>query len=392
MSTQRLESDLVLYTDEALENPYPIYQELRDMRGPVWLTAYGAYVLSRYDHVRTALEDHEVFSSASGVSMNEPMNEALSNGLLCSDPPRHNVLRAIIERPLLPQQLNALRTEIMEEAERHVEKLTQKKSFEVVTELAQHLPVTIVSNLVGLPEAGRERMLDWAPANFNCFGPLDNKRTQSAFPIVEEMVKYALEECVPEKLKPGGWAAQIWEAADRGEISHDVCPFLMNDYMGPSLDTTIFAATSAIWLFAEHPEQWDALRNKTALIPNATNEVIRIESPIQSFSRVTTRDHEMSGHTMPKGSRVIVLYGSANRDERHWDNPEQFDIQRRGVHEHLGFGFGEHQCVGNNLARLEIRALLLALAKRVKRFELKNVEWAKNNTLHGIARCEVNIH
>ena len=166
----------------------------------------------------------------------------------------------------------------------------------------------------------------------------------------------------------------------------------MNDYMGPALDTTIFAATSAIWLFSRHPEQWDVLREKPALIPNAISEVIRLESPIQGFSRVTTQDHEMSGQTIPEGSRVIVLYGSANRDERQWDNPEQFDVQRRGVADHLGFGFGEHQCVGNNLARLEIRALLLALTKRVEKFELLDVEWAKNNTLHGIARCEVRIH
>lgn len=392
MGIQRLESDLQLYTDEALDNPYPAYKALRDMDGPVWLTAYNMYVLSRYDDVRAALENHEVFSSASGVTMNDRMNANLANGLLCSDPPRHHVLRKIIEKPLLPKQLNELRAQITEEAERHVEQLVKNKSIEVVTDLAQHLPVSIVSNLVGLPEAGRERMLDWAPANFDCFGPDNHERTDAAFPIVEEMVKYAFSECTPEKLKPGSWAAQIWEAADRGEIGHEECPFLMNDYMGPALDTTIFAITSAIWLFSQHPEQWDTLREKPSLIPNAINEVVRLESPIQGFSRVTTQDHDIRGHIIPKDSRVIVLYGSANRDERQWENPESFDVQRREVANHLGFGFGEHQCVGNNLARLEIRALLLALIPRVERFELKDVEWARNNTLHGIAHCEVALH
>ncbi|MDG2087658.1 MAG: cytochrome P450 [Arenicellaceae bacterium] len=392
MQTTRLESDLELYTEEALTNPYPIYKELRDMEGPVWLNSYGVYVLARYDDVRAALENNEVFSSAKGVSLNEHMNKALAGGLLCSDPPNHDVLRKIIERPVLPKQLTALRQNIVEEAERHVEQLVKKDHFEVVTELAQHLPVTIVSNLVGLPEAGRERMLNWAPANFNCFGPADSALTQSSFPILEEMVKYALEECVPGKLKPGGWAAQIWEAADRGEISHATCPKLMNDYMGPSLDTTIFATTSAIWLFSQHPKQWDIIRGNPALIPNAINEVVRMESPVTAFSRMTSRDHEMSGYTIPEGSRVIVLYGSANRDKRHWGNPETFDVQRNNVSEHMGFGFGEHQCVGNNLARLEIRALLTALAKHVKRFELKDVEWTKNNALRGISRCNIAIH
>jgi|TARA_B110000483_G_scaffold242295_1_gene327622 cytochrome P450 len=392
MSVQRIESDLELYSDEALENPYPIYKELRDLEGPVWLNAHGVYVLSKYDHVRTALENGEVFSSASGVSLNDFMNKALAGGLLCSNSPEHDVLRKIIERPVLPKQLNALRQQIVEEAERHVEQLVKKDQFEVITELAQHLPVTIVSNLVGLPETGREKMLDWAPANFNCFGPEDNELTQSSFPILEEMVKYALEECVPGKLKPGGWAAQIWEAADRGEISHATCPKLMNDYMGPSLDTTIFATASAIWLFSQNTKQWDILRANPGLIPNAINEVVRIESPVTAFSRMTTRDFEMEGHTIPEGSRVIVLYGSANRDERHWGNPETFDIQRSNVAEHMGFGFGEHQCVGNNLARLEIRSLLTALIKHVERFELIDIEWAKNNALRGIARCNVAIH
>ena len=392
MKTDRQESNLELYTDEALTNPYPIYKELRGMERPVWLNAYGVYVLSRYEHVREALDNNQVFSSASGVSLNDFMNQALKGGLLCSDPPTHDVLRKIIERPVMPKQLNALRQQIIDEAENHVEQLVKRDRFEVITELAQHLPVTIVSNLVGLPEAGRERMLDWAPANFNCFGPADSPLTQSSFPILEEMVKYALEECVPEKLKAGGWAAQIWEAADRGEISHDICPKLMNDYMGPSLDTTIFATASAIWLFSQNPDQWDTLRANPGLIPNAINEVVRIESPVTAFSRMTTVDHEMSGHVIPAGSRVLVLYGSANRDEQQWENPDTVDIQRDNASEHMGFGFGEHQCVGNNLARLEIRALLAALIKHVERFELIDVEWTKNNALRGISKCNVAIH
>jgi cytochrome P450 len=391
MSVQRLESDIELYTEEALHNPYPIYKELRDMEGPVWLNAYGMYVFSRYDDVKNALANPEVFSSASGVTMNDRMNETLSGGLLCSDSPRHDVLRKVIEKPLLPKQLNALRNTIVEEAEAHVERLVGKKNFDAATDLAQYLPLSVVSNLVGLPEAGRERMLDWAPANFDCFGPESSQRTQSAFPIVQEMVKYAFEECTPEKLKPGSWAAQIWEAANRGEISHEDCPHMMNDYLGPALDTTIFATGSAIWLFSQNPEQWDKIRENPTLIPNAINEVIRIESPIQGFSRVTTQDYELDGHVVPENSRVIVLYGSANRDERVWDDPNKFDVTRNSSG-HLGFGFGEHQCVGNNLARLEIRALLIALAKRVKRFELGDMERATNNVLRGIAKCEVTVY
>jgi cytochrome P450 len=389
--TARPESDVDLYSPENLENPYPLYGRLREAGGAVWLSRHKMFVLSRYDDVRAALGNAEVFSSAHGVAMNPTMNELLQGGLLCSDKPKHDVLRRIIEKPVTPKALADLRAKVMSEAEALVERLVARKHFDAVTDLAQYLPVTIVSELVGLPEEGRERMLDWAPANFDCLGPM-NARTEAAFPIVKEMVDYAFTQCVPGKLKPGGWAAMIWEAADRGEIDASICPYLMNDYMGPSLDTTIFATTNAIQLFAQHPAQWDIVRSNPAMIPQAINEIVRIESPIQGFSRYVTKGHEVDGILMPAGSRAIVLYGSANRDERKWGNPEVFDITRSSSSEHMGFGFGEHACVGNNLARLEIRALLTALAKRVTRFEVGRTDRAVNNVLRGLKRCEVTVH
>ena len=384
-------SSIELFTTEALLDPFPIYRQLRDLGPVVWLEAYNMFVLPRYAEVRNALENWQVFSSAGGVTMNDEMNEKLRGGLLCSDPPVHDVLRKVIERPLTPRAVSMLRERVTAEAERIVESLVDKGTFDVATELAPHLPVSIVSELVGLPEEGRERMLDWAPANFDCFGPI-NDRTKAAFPIVGEMVNYAFTQCVPGKLKVGGWAQMIWDAAEKGEIDKAICPFLMNDYMGPSLDTTIFATISTIWLFARHPDEWEIVRKNPALLPQAINEAIRIESPIQAFSRYVANDHEIEGVVLPRGSRAIVLFGSANRDERKWGDPENFRIMRSATNEHLGFGFGEHQCVGNNLARMEIRALLAALAKRVTRFELHEMERGVNNVLRGIRKCVVSVH
>jgi cytochrome P450 len=131
--------------------------------------------------------------------------------------------------------------------------------------LAHHLPLTIVSTLVGLPEDGRERLLVWASsALFNCIGPL-NERTISAFPVVEETVEYATTQAVRGKLKPDSWGEALHDAADRGEVPRKAVPVMMVDYMGPSLDTTIFAITSAVWLFAQHPDQWDLVRENLKL-------------------------------------------------------------------------------------------------------------------------------
>ena len=383
-------SNIDLFSDETLRDPYPAYRELREQGAAVWLDRIDMFVLTRFADVQAALADWQTFTSAKGVMMNDRMNDTLQGIVLCSDDPAHAAMRKVLIAPLLPRELKALADRITSEAEGLVERLVAKKHFDAATEFAQYLPVTIVSELVGLPEDGRERMLDWASANFDCFGPM-NQRTLDAFPTVEEMVNYAFTQCVPEKLKPGGWAARIWEAADRGEIRHDQCGVMMNDYMGPSLDTTIFATSAAIMLLANNPDQWDILRDNHSLIPNAVNEVVRIESPIQNFSRVATRDVEIDGISVPAGSRVIMSYGAANRDPRKWEDPDRFDVRRRAM-DHLGFGHGVHQCIGNNLARMEITALLTALAKRVKRIELHDGERHLNNVLRGFRRLDVSVH
>jgi len=383
-------SDVDLWDDATLLDPFAAWRELRDLGPVAWLERHGVYALARYDDVKAACANWQVFSSAKGIAVNDAMNEAIAGGTIGSDPPEHDVLRRIIRAPLTAKALKDLKPRVTAEAEALVERLVARGSFEVATDLSQHLPLAIVSEAVGLPEHGRERMLDWAAANFNSLAPMSVERTRLAFPIVQEMVQYAFNECVPGKLAPDGWAQRIWDAADRGEIPHEQCGALMNDYMGPSLDTTIFATTSAVWLFGRHPEQWERIRADPTLLPHAVNEVIRLESPIPGFSRWTTQAYEVDGTVLPAGSRVMVLWGSANRDERHWTDPEGFDVGRR-PNDHVGFGFGEHACAGQALARMEIKALLAALVPRVERFELGTMERAVNNMLRGIKRLDVTV-
>jgi cytochrome P450 len=390
MKTKGPSSDTDLYDDAVLLDPYPAYRQLRDLGGAVWLSKYGVYAFARFKEVQESMRDWHTFSSAQGVMMNQPMNDTLRGIVLCSDDPEHLALRRVIAKPITPLAIRAYSDVINTEAEGLVERLVARKHFDAATDLAQYLPVTIVSKLVGLPEAGRERMLVWAAANFECFGPLNN-RTRQAFEVVKEMMEYAFTQCTREKLEPDGWARAIWDAADRGEIAPDKPPVMMNDYMGPSLDTTIFAISTAIWLFAMHPEQWDQLRADSSLVPGAINEVLRLESPLQGFSRVATRNVEVDGVSIEVGSRAIMLWGSANRDERKWEDPQRFDIRRRNA-DHLGFGHGVHSCVGMHLAKMEITAILRALLKRVTRFELGATRRVINNSMHGFSRMEVTVH
>jgi cytochrome P450 len=382
-------SDYDPYSDEALLDPWLGYKRLRDAGPAVWLRKYEMFALSRYDSVRRALLDWESFPSRNGVMMNDKMNRVLRGNTLCSDGADHNALRSVLVRPLKPGALRPLRDEITAQAEDVVEKLVAQGFFDAATELAQHLPVTVVSNLVGLPEKGRERMLVWAREMFNCFGPM-NQRAVTSFPVLKEMMDYAANEAVPGKLKPGSWAEGIHNAVARGEVSPQACPVMMVDYLGPSLDTTISAISNAVWLFANNPDQWDLVRENPRLMPSAVNEVLRYDAPIQGFSRYVARDVDMDGVLLPAGSRAIVFYGAANRDERKYPDPDRFDVLRRPG-DQLGFGAGPHACVGMNLARMEMIALFTALAPRVRRFTVLEEEAVLNNVLRGFKTLRVAV-
>jgi cytochrome P450 len=140
-------------------------------------------------------------------------------------------------------------------------------------------------------------------------------------------------------------------------------------WSGWSLETTLSAIGNAIALFTDHPDQWDLLRSDPeGLMASAFNEVVRLETPFRAFTRVASRDTEIDGVPVAVGTRIGVLFSSANRDERRWDDPDAFDIARRNS-DHVGLGYGEHACAGQGLAKLEFAAVIGELAQRVERFE-----------------------
>ncbi|MCX5529146.1 cytochrome P450 [Streptomyces sp. NBC_00006] len=382
-------SDVDLYTPGARADPYSIYKELRALGPVVHLSRYDLYALPRYQEVRAALMDWRTFSSARGVFVDPDMNAQLEGITLCSDPPEHTAMRAVLGRPLRQDRMRDVTPTIEAEAERIVAELVERGRFDAATELAEHLPMAVVSDLVGLPDRGRDKMLEWAAAMWDMQGPANERFTKAA-PVVEEFMDYVVHEAVPGRIDPDGWAANLHQAADRGELPREKCPALMLDYVTPSLDTTILAITNAIALFAQHPYQWGLLRADRSLIPHAINESLRLETPVPQFSRVLTEDHEIDGVALPAGSRVALLYGSANRDERHYPDPERFDITRRPS-DHLAFGRGEHVCVGMHLARVEMGTLLDRLADRVSRFETVSSRPLLNNGLRGLEHLEVTV-
>ena len=207
---------------------------------------------------------------------------------------------------------------------------------------------------------------------------------------MRSFVRYIMNPELPGRLRPDGWGAKIFQAARRGEIDIAECPALLGDYLAPSLDTTASAIGSVVWLLSQNAEQWDAIRADPSRIPNAVLEAVRLESPIPAFTRMVTEDVDVGGVIVRRGTRVYLSYASANRDERKWEQPERFDVNRRSI-DQLGFGHGVHSCMGMHLAQLEIRSLLQSFVTRVRRFRAGQPRRQLNNCLRGFAHLPVSV-
>jgi cytochrome P450 len=378
------------YGDDFIRDPYPRYAAMRALGPVVWMSQHGNFAATHYQEVREALRNDRVFSSAQGVAGDQFGCDFMKGNTLASDGAFHDMMRAAMIAPLTRGALERVRGHIEAAAANLVAALVARGAFDGIRDLAQHLPLTIVTELVGLTEEGRDNMLKWAAGGFDILG-MQNEHGRLGVEAVKEMRHYIGTMATPDRLKPGSWTAQVYERADRGEIPREVCPLLVRDYIGPSLDTTIAATGELIHQLGAHPDQWDILRNEPTLIPGAVNEAVRLGSPIRSLTRTLAQDCELGGVALPAGSRVMLLYASANRDERKYANPDRFDVRRKN-NDHLGFGYGAHVCAGMFLARLEMEALLKAMIERVERIETGPPTVALNNTIHSFATLPAAFH
>jgi cytochrome P450 len=381
VSTNSPRFDLDLYTDAAIADPYPIYRKIRDLGPAVWLTAHDAWAIGRFADVRAALRADDVLISGHGVAMNTVVNGQPSSRItLTSDGDVHRQLRAVLMKPMMPSVLHAVEERVQSLADELVADLLGRDSFDGMTEFAQYLPVAIVSHLVGLPEQGRQRMLDWARATFDALGTM-NDRAEAGLPFLFEMASYAAG-VKRESLRPGGWAAMLFAAADEKRIEPTDVASMLIDYIAPSLDTTILGVGHLLYQLGRSPEQWEMIRRDHELISRAIDETLRLEAPVRAFSRYAAADYNVDGTTIPTGSRVLILFASGNRDERHYKDADRFDITR-DARDHLGFGHGVHRCAGSHVAQLEMTSLLRAMVTRVERINVSAPVLGTNNVLYG---------
>lgn len=386
-----LSADIDLFGDAVLADPYPAYAELRERGSAVWLDKQQVWFLGRFEDVRMALSDWQRFSSDKGIGLNAVINQAWDEALICQDPPAHTERRKFIAEVLSPAALKPVADTINARAEDLAARLVQMGEFDGVTDFAHDLPVGVVMDLIGWPLDVRPRLLELAAGSWNAAGP-ENARMAEGLGQLEEMVALVTEIYDNNRVTEGGFAAQLIGAAHAGHITRETAIGMLMGYIVAAFETTISAMAAGLHLFATNPDQWDKLRAQPNLVAAAANEIVRMESPLQNFSRWVTGDVELSdGTILPANSRAVVSYAAANRDPRRFEDPDAFRIDRAGK-AHLGFGAGPHMCAGQGLARMELVAVFSALLGMVERFELTGEPHrALNNISRSFARLPMRV-
>lgn len=350
-----------------------MYADLRD-HGPVHRVEHGDYwVLSRFADVSAAARDTETFSSAQGLSVGYGEVEGTGLGeatpMVFLDPPDHTEFRRLISRGFTPRRVSSIEPHVREFVAERLERLAGRDEVDIVAELFKPLPSFVVAHYLGVPDGDRARFDGWTDqiVAANASGAM-----LSASEAVAELFEYFRELIARRRVEPAEDTI-----SDLIGIFGDDDPVGLIRILGFAFtmvaggnDTTTGLLSSGAELLTAHPAQCDALADDPGLIPGAVDELLRLTSPVQGLARTTTRDVDLRGKVIPRDRKVLLLYGSANRDPREFGpDAEQLDITRRprGI---LAFSQGPHHCLGASAARLTARIALEELLARFPRFEV----------------------
>lgn len=370
-----------LYADDVLIDSRDVFARIREAGPVVWLPRHRMYAIGRFADVRAALRNDAVYRSGAGVAANRLSNRLGRHTTLFSDDEVHGRRRKVLMRSLAAKALADIEPRVDARADALIERLLATDWFEAATQFSAHIPLGIVAELVGVPEGG-ERLLRWAAATFDVLGPMNRRGMRSAGTSFG-LLRYT-RRLSRGRVRPGSWAASVFDACERGELSTAEARALCIDFIAPALDTTILASTHLLWTLANQPDAWQRIRDDPALVPRAVVENVRLASPIRGFTRQVIKEHEVGGVPIPAGARVVLLFGAANRDETEFPQPERFDLTRENRVQ-LGWGHGAHTCVGIHLAKLEMQALLRAMTPRLDAIHVRSPQRLRNNTLQGFS-------
>ncbi|CDN51072.1 cytochrome P450 [Neorhizobium galegae] len=383
--------DIDPYAESVLLNSGDYYAELR-ARGPlVYIPKWSVLASGRYEETREIFSDHNRFVSSRGVGLNDfkygkPWRPP--SIILEVDPPDHTKTRKVMARALSPKAIAGLKEDFRRAAERIIDQLIEQGSFEAVAELAEAFPVAVFPKAVGMIDSDRRRLVDYGAMVFNALGP-DNKFRLAAMAQASDIVPWITAACARDRLTKDGLGALIYGAADDGEVTEDEAAMLVRSFLSAGVDTTVTGIGSALWCLASNPQEFERLKADPSLARPCFEEVLRFTSPVHTFTRTANQDTEVAGLPIAEGTKILCALASANLDPAKWGDPEVFRIDRKPVG-HMAFGAGIHGCVGQNLARLELEAVLSVLAERVDHIEFAGeAVWRPNNAIRALDHMQL---
>jgi hypothetical protein len=388
---------------DVLADPYPLFRRLR-LEDPVHEDPEGrGWMVSRYDDVAKVLSDRRFSAQRmlvmrQGQDTSSAVQAALARQMLFLDPPDHTRLRSLFTKAFTPQRMEALKPQVAGMVAQTLDRLVDVGGdIDFIRDFAIPLPVTVIAQMLGVPTADRDRLRAWSVA----FGKLINGRVLSAQESTEaqmgvlEFVKYFHELIAERRRRPADdMLSGLIEVEERGDrLSTEELIVNLILLLAAGHGTTTHLLGNGLLALSRHPLEWQQLVAAPSVAPAAVNELLRYDGPVQATGRQALEDISLGNKTIAKGQHVTVLLGSANRDDVHFAEPDNLNLQRTDGRL-LSFGHGIHTCLGAALARMEVSVAFSALARRFPRLEVGDGAPEHNPSIsfRGLLALPVSLH
>lgn len=358
---------VTIFSEAARRDPYQVYDCLRTQAEVIRDAASGLWLALGYDAVKLVLSDSETFISRYGPDW-----------MIFADPPRHTLLRALVSKAFTPRMIAALEPRIRQLSGELLDNVLERGEMDLVADFAAPLPMLVIAEMLGIPASNRPDLHRWADAilamSYTIGGaPEAARAAQEQFAAATTEMSAYLPTLIDIGDREGLITLLSRTELDGVRLTHAELLGFFQLLLLAGSETTTNLITNAVISLVEHPDQLKRLRANRDCLPSAIEEVLRYRSPLQWMYRITRRDVDLLGHSVPAGAMVLAVIGAANRDPAAFTNPDRFDIAR-DPNPHLAFGYGPHFCLGAPLARLEARIALQNLLDRVDEIELGSWE------------------
>jgi cytochrome P450 family 142 subfamily A polypeptide 1 len=344
-------------------DPFPAFAWMREHAPAYFDESSGVWGITRYSDVKEISKDPDTFSNAGGI---RPDSDALPM-MIDTDAPEHVRRRRLVSEGFTPRRIRESEEGIRTICDAIIDRVCEAGSADFVREIAAPLPMIVIGNMLGVAPEDRDELLRWSDDMLKALGSPDPRAMDQAALAAAEYAEYIT--AVAEQRRRDSQSDDLIGTLVHAEIEGDRLDELSIIYESLLIliggdETTRHVISGGMFELLRHPDQLRMLKDDRSFMPTAVEEMLRWVSPIKNMARQLTTDVEFGGETLHKGEKLLLLYPSANRDERVFDEPESFDITRT-PNEHMAFGFGSHFCLGNRLARMELSVMFDRLLDRL---------------------------